>query len=504
MRGRASSRILSRTLRPGLAAALFLAAGGGTVRAAQTDAPGDRVFARLEIADPVIYVHENVPLTVNVYLHDLEPAGQFRIGHLPLAGLEFQNFRERKPDTELVDGKLYSVRRFETWLRALTAGQFRLAPTLSLQVRVARESSPAEDPEERLFATLGLEAETLEIHADPLVIDVRPLPEADRPASFSGAVGQFTFRAEAAPDRLTAGEPMTLTMNIGGTGNLDAVSAPHIAPCDGVKLYEARLVKKEVNDARTYGTKVFEQVMIPRSPGVTELPPVRFSYFDPESGQYLTIEQGPFRVGVAPDSNAVGHARAPPEPGRAAPVLEDDIVYLKQRPRSWQRTDRVPWYRRPEFLTAQGLPPALAVAVLLVARHRRRLTQDAEYARRLRAPRHAAAARREVRSALAARDNELFFEAVWTALHRYFADRLNLDPGDVDMDAVVRRFRHAGMGRDDLNSIRMVFELCEQARFGSGFSSQPSMTDSDCRNAEVIAEKLEAMIQQCEDVRGDP
>jgi hypothetical protein len=54
---------------------------------------------------------------------------------------------------------------------------------------------------------------------------VLPLPSANRPVDFSGALGQFTIAAEASPDHVTAGDPITLRLTVTGEGNFDRESS---------------------------------------------------------------------------------------------------------------------------------------------------------------------------------------------------------------------------------------------------------------------------------------
>ena len=55
-------------------------------------------------------------------------------------------------------------------------------------------------------------------------IDVRPLPPA--PDGFKGAVGQFKLISKVVPVRAAIGDPVTWTLELGGTGNWPEISCP--------------------------------------------------------------------------------------------------------------------------------------------------------------------------------------------------------------------------------------------------------------------------------------
>src|SRR5262249_57024823 len=60
----------------------------------------------------------------------------------------------------------------------------------------------------------------------PLTIDIRPVPSAGQPASFSGAIGRFQLEADANPKILRVGDPLSVTLTVRGEGLLETVHPP--------------------------------------------------------------------------------------------------------------------------------------------------------------------------------------------------------------------------------------------------------------------------------------
>ena len=73
--------------------------------------------------------------------------------------------------------------------------------------------------------------------------------------------GSFTFTAAAKPTTVAAGEPVTLTMEIRGSGNVESLAAPAVAPDERFRIYEPKLITIAVNNnACTNGSLVWPGV----------------------------------------------------------------------------------------------------------------------------------------------------------------------------------------------------------------------------------------------------
>lgn len=120
-------------------------------------------------------------------------------------------------------------------------------------------------------------------------INVRPLP-APAPASFNGAVGQFTLKSNVVPVTASVGEPITWTLTLTGTGNwpdLAGLPARSVSKDFRTVQPQARRTPKEgmLFDA----SLVEDVVLIPTKPGNYTLGPTSWSYFDPAKGEYQTV-----------------------------------------------------------------------------------------------------------------------------------------------------------------------------------------------------------------------
>src|SRR5581483_5421295 len=419
---------------------------------AAPQAGGDQLRLVLSAPKTEVYLHERLPVELKLLV------GNVRVSDLQYPtvtgdGFGIDKFPEPEQRREQTPEGVFQIVDFRTVLTPLRSGTLTVGPAsmgMSLVVR-----SRSRDP---FFGSLfGDTARPTQLQSAPLTLTVLPLPDANRPADFSGAVGRFEFDVKAAPLEVTAGDPVTLTSTIRGEGNLDGVAAPSAAAADGLRVYPTQPA------APGSGEHVFEQVVIPERPGTTTLPTLRFSYFDPGARAYRTIE----RAGIAVTVRPAAAARATPEiVGRAAPErpehLGRDIVGIKDEPGTFSAIG-ARRYRSAAFWAVQPIPLVLWAAVALWDRRRRRLTGDVRYARFTRAGRAARQRLGEARSLLRTGDRAAFYDALAGALGEYLAAKLDLPPGRVTADSVGERLRAAGVPVAMAADLETLFATCEQA-----------------------------------------
>ena len=68
----------------------------------------------------------------------------------------------------------------------------------------------------RFLQPLPAEVRARLAQSEPVELEVQPLPETGKPPEFYGLVGQYTIAASAAPTKVNVGDPITLTIRIGG------------------------------------------------------------------------------------------------------------------------------------------------------------------------------------------------------------------------------------------------------------------------------------------------
>ncbi len=177
------------------------------------------------------------------------------------------------------------------------AGDYDLgASSVSAEVAVGRSRS--RDGFFDDFFQNSVQYKRFAVSAQPLKLSVLPLPQQDKPAGFYGLVGQYTISAAAAPTKASVGDPITLTIKIGGN-YLKPVQWPELEKIAGLSE-NFKMPSQKSSPTVENGVKVFTQTIRPANDKVTEIPSIPLVYFDADKGQYVVAKTDPIKLEVSP------------------------------------------------------------------------------------------------------------------------------------------------------------------------------------------------------------
>jgi tetratricopeptide (TPR) repeat protein len=465
----------------------------GAAGAAAAGDGGEALTLTLTTTRNRAYLHERLPAVLTLKVGAVQVADV----HYPTVGgdgFAIDTLHEPTQRREQTAHGSVQIVDFATTITPLRAGALTVGPaTMELSVPSRQQRG---DPFFRQF--FGAERRPVTLTSEPLQLDVLPLPDAGKPADFSGAVGHFTMQVDAGPRQLAAGDPVTVTAKISGDGNLDGIHPPTFAESDALKVYPPRVVPQPGTSAGAapppgQPAATFEQVVIPEHPGGVTLPPLRFSYFDPEAGAYRTIAGPPIALTVQAAAHAaepvVGASVVPAAPAKPAETLGRDIVFIKDAPGELRPIGRH-LYRSPLFWAAQLVPLTAWIVVTLWDRRRRRLHADPRWARFSGAGRGVRRAIAEAETALRAGDHAAFYDRLARAMSEYLSAKLDLPPGTMTADAVAAHARARGVPGEVADGLHELFATCERVRFAPGSDSAGDVRDTLAR-AESLVRALE-------------
>jgi len=447
-------------------------------------------FAELQTDRDRIYVQEEFNLVLSVYAIREARLAQNAV---QLDGMPQSGFAETRWDrweslgaTQIErNGRIYTVQRFRASTRALTAGVFELHPQVGLNVLVDEPASRRRDPffGGSLFDDFFNQARARTVPAalQPLRLEARSLPQENRPAGFNNAVGRFQFIVDGIPPEVHAGDPITIRMTVRGKGNLNQITPPRIEEISGLRVYDPSPLPGGE------GEQVFEQVLIPRNPQLTEIPAITFSWFDTETETYRTIQHGPFPITVKPGTAGSAARITGPEAAGSdpLPVLGEDILYLKPAPARKSRQLRL-------HLWLIGLMGLNALAWPLEQFRRRR--EAPTLRRRREAAATARRALRHARHALHRHDAPACYSALWDGLRAIFTAHLNLPPGESEPAAIRQRLESFGWPEPELRALQSILEHCEAIRYGASHQA----TNAELHAALATVQKT---LQRCERIK---
>lgn len=170
---------------------------------------------------------------------------------------------------------------------------------------------------------------------DSPALTVLDLPSEGRPASFTNGVGQFEVSFEAEPRVVRVGDSLNLRFSITGVaGSLEAFDFPDFPLLTGsFRLFAKRDRAERLDDGRVTKSRHFE--LSPLSTAVGRIPPLEFAFFDPEKGEYATVQWEGASIEVLP-----GEGDGPPGAGSRRAVDDIDTIF-DDLPLAWE------WILRP-------------------------------------------------------------------------------------------------------------------------------------------------------------
>ncbi len=210
-------------------------------------------------------------------------------------------------ERQLVRGVEGAVLSFRKILIPKRPGRIRLDPiSVSASINVRRE------PTGDFFNPYRLRFARVSAQSQPVELEVRPLPETGQPPEFYGLIGPYTIAASATPTKVNVGDPITLTIRIGGNPYLKPVQWPVLEQVPelaaGFKIPAERASpaleggegSPTRNSALGGPAKVFTQTIRATSDKITQIPAIPLACFDPQRGSYVVAKTEPIKLEVAP------------------------------------------------------------------------------------------------------------------------------------------------------------------------------------------------------------
>jgi hypothetical protein len=292
---------------------------------------------------------------------------------------------------ENVDGIPYTVLTWDTSISAVKEGSQSLSVDLDATLLLPRRVDPLppgfDDQDafrDEFFKNFfgGFESRPTTLTSKPFTLEAKALPAEHQPQDFSGAIGHFSLSVQAKPAEVGVGEPLTLTMTVAGSGNFDLVQAPHFPEDPRWKTYPPSVEFKQ-GDNPDQGKKTFEQALVVKDGQVRELPPVSFSFFNPETEQYVTLTSPAIPLTVkAGAQGSTAETPSAPSPAAAAKAEPQGsgiagLAPLHSPIGSLQKTVR-PVFSQAWFIALLGLCTVLLLGSVLLRICRRYLRNNPE------------------------------------------------------------------------------------------------------------------------------
>ncbi len=326
---------------------------------------------------------------------------------------------------------------------------------------------------------------------DPVRITVLPLPQAGKPANFTGIIASgMTIDMRADKQTAQVGEPVNVTLKIQGQGNMKTIAAPPLEGIDGFKIYESGSSSEISKDYYTVsGSKTYEYVLVPKVEGEKQIPPVRISYFDPVDKSYKTARTSPILLDVKPGVQEEGRRIVFAGGDDEIEVLAKDIKYIHPVP-SVITVNASRLHESIAFKILHVVPLLAVLFALAGERRNRRWRDNYRLARSERAAREALKKLGAAEKELKRGDADKLYSMVSAALWTYLADKMNVSAAGLTMESAEAFLAGRGVDAEEISAVKKILTTCDAAKYAAGASTE-NQADEVVRDGARIVKSLE-------------
>ena len=304
----------------------------------------------------------------------------------------------------------------------------------------------------------------LQVKSNTSSVNILPLPEP-KPASFNGAVGNFTVSTEIKPQVLKTYEAATYSYIIRGSGNIKYLKSPTIGFPSQFDVYDPQNnINAKPSGSTVSGTVTIDYTFIPQFVGKYEIPGTEFTYFNPATRKYETLTTQKYDLTVAKGSGAASQA-----PKGGIEQKNRDILHIKTGDLHLKQEHSYAvegfgywlWYIVPLLLLA---------AVLFYYRKALKARSDMQLMRTKRANKVAQKRLRAAKQWMRAGDKNKFYAEVLTALWGYLSDKIQIPVSELNKENISAELTNYGATDEVIAAVIEVLNNCEFAQYAPELS----------------------------------
>lgn len=370
----------------------------------------------------------------------------------------------------------------KTVLYPQKSGKLEIEP-LSLDIDVQLPTN-----RRNMFGQMVLKDDSKRVSAGAKTIAVRALPEAGKPADFSGAVGNFDFKVTPSKTSLKNGESLDLVVSVSGKGNMKLFNLPKPVVPNALEMYDA-VHNEQVNTslAGMSGKISDSYTIIPQYKGNYPIKPMQFSYFDLGSGTYKTITSSEVMINVL-DGPTDTRAVASSSSDKNKITSSEQFKFIKLK------TNLVPVAENDFFGSNLYLgllfAPFLLLPLIVLFKNKKEAIDGDIVGNRIKmnnrlAKKYLSEAKKQINN------KEPFYVALEKAMHNFLKAKLHIETSEMSKDNIKELLLNRNAKPEAVNDFIALTENCEVARYAP---SSTATIQQDFDKAVLIISELEKQI----------
>jgi hypothetical protein len=297
-------------------------------------------------------------------------------------------------------------------------------------------------------------------------IDVKELPELNKPADFKGAVGDFSFSVKTTKSQLNATESLQAKIEVTGKGNLKLFELPKLTVPSSLEVYEPEHnenVRTNLNGMQ--GSISDSYTIVPQYRGKYPVPSLSFSYFDLKTERYkritsdeivIDVLEGPTATANNADSNSPSNTKQNVTPN------SNSFAFIKTIS-NWTTIKSQPFFKSNAFWSLLLIPFLGIPLAIFIRRNKEKRNADVRGNRLRKANRLAKKYLGDAKKALGKK--EAFYIALEKALHNYLKAKLNIETSDFNKEKIETLLVERHVEQSVVSEFISILENCELARY---------------------------------------
>ena len=323
------------------------------------------------------------------------------------------------------------------------------------------------------------------VSAGQRTINVKPLPEAGKPANFGGAVGNFEFNVTASKKQLNASESLQAKVEVSGKGNLKLFQLPEPVLPSALEVYEPEYDE----NVSTYSTGMEGSVandytIVPSYRGKYPIPSISFSYFNPETEKYVTLDSEEINIEVleGPTGSSADNSMLSTHNKQLVVPTGKQFHFIKLRPNLTKIGTDYFFGSNIFYLLLFG--PLLVIPIVVLSFKKREAIASDVVGNRIKqanklAKKYLSTAKKELGN------KEAFYVALEKGLHNYLKAKLKIETSEFSKEKITSILMDKKVEGDDVEGFISLLKSCEMARY-SPFSNVQMQNDYE-KASEVIS-----------------
>lgn len=295
-------------------------------------------------------------------------------------------------------------------------------------------------------------------------VNVKALPEAEKPLDFSGAVGEFNFKVLANKNILKANDAAQVKVEVSGSGNLKLFEIPKITTPAELEVYTPEHKEQIVTSLKGLrGSISNTYTVVPQYKGKYKIPEVIFSYFSPKNKKYKTIKSEAIIVNVTEGKELHSANNNTNTTQKQHVVSNDNNFRFIALNTSFRPIVEIDFLKSTLFYLLLLLP-FLAIPIGIIVGNRRAKRAGDVFGNKIRkadklARKYLSAAKKQLGN------HEAFYIALEKALHNFLKAKLHIETSDISKEKISKILKTKGVEASTIIDFIDVLNDCDFARY---------------------------------------